>query len=318
MPKRNITLASWKTSGPFQRQLAWNYYEQKFYNLFMGAYKFNGITPEQQHYILKKLYFDGKISAFIVAGSKLPFDEVPTNTNEWPNGMIAFCPFAPFEFDITDFPVKVNLVQIRGAQFIPTTAQVVNKDVCLCYIQRSKKSIYSVVEYFIQRIVDVEMTIKTNLKSLKTPWLIATTPENEEKMKKLWQKINDDDEALYLSASEIENLKVLATGSNYNIDKLYSYKQALENECLTYLGIDNIGIMEKKEHLITDEVNSNNDLINDHSDNFLTCLENWCKAIKDVLGYEMSVEATSSPVSAEKETKEQEKDDVDLDTEVEL
>ena len=64
--------------------------------------------------------------------------------------------------------------------------------------------------------------------------------------------------------------------------------------------------MEKKEHMISDEVNSNNDLINDHSDNFLSVLQNWCKKIKDILGYEISVEATSSPVSAKAETRQEE------------
>ncbi|MBR2651409.1 hypothetical protein IKD48_01130 [bacterium] len=309
MSKKTLTLASWKSNGSFQRSLAWQFYEQKYFNLFMGAYKFTGITEEQQNYILKKLYFDGKIASFIVEGTKLPEGEVPENTNEYPNGLIAFVPFAPFIFNIYDYPVKVNLVQSRGAQFIPTGPQVVQRDVVITYIQKNKRSVASMVEFYLQKIVDVEMTIKTNLKSLKTPWLIATTPENENKMKLLWEKINNDDEALYLSASEIEAIKVLTTGTQYNVDKLYQYKQALENELLTYLGIDNIGIMEKKEHLITDEVNSNNDLINDHSDNFLSCLQDWCKRIKDVFGYDISVEATSSPVSAKKETSEDDNSD---------
>ena len=307
MGKKTYTLADWKTKGCFERSLAYQFYIQKYYNLFMGAYKFNGITMQQQDYILKKLWAEGKIASFIVAGTKLAEGEVPTNVNQYPNGMIAFCPFAPFLFDIYDFPIQVNLVNVRGAKFIPTTPQVVNKDVVIGYAQKSKKPVLSIVEYFIQKIVDVDMTIRVQLKSHKVPFLIATTPENESKMKALWDKINADDEVLYMSPSEIESIKsVLQTGNAYIIDKLYSYRQALENELLTYLGIDNMGIMEKKEHLINSEVNSNNDLINDHSDNFLSCLKDWCDRIKKYLGYEISVEATSSPVSAEKETKEQE------------
>ncbi|MBO7694990.1 MAG: hypothetical protein J6T10_20420 [Methanobrevibacter sp.] len=306
MSKKYNSLASWKTQGCFERSLAYQFYIQKFYNLFMGAYKFNGITPRQQEYILRKLWAEGKIASFIVEGTKLEEGEVPTNVNQYPNGLIAFCPFAPFTFDIYDWPIQVNLINVRGAKFIPTTPQVVNKDVVIGFAQRSKKSVRSVVEFYVQKIVDTEMTIRQQLKSHKVPWLIATTPENESKMKALFDKIMTDDDVLYLSASEIEALKVLATGNDYKIDKLYSYKQALENELLTYLGIDNIGIMEKKEHLITDEVNSNNDLINDHSDNFIACLENFCEAIRNVFGYQISVEATSSPVSAKNEENESE------------
>lgn len=309
MSKKSYTLADWKTKGCFERSLAYQFYLQKYFNLFMGAYKFNGITYEQGQYILKKFWAEGKISAFVVEGTKLGVDEVPKDVNQYPNGMIAFVPFAPFLFNIYDYPVQVNLINVRGAKFIPTTPQVVNKDVVIGYIQKSKKSVLSVVEFYIQKIVDVEMTIRVQLKSHKVPWLIATTPENESKMKALWDKINADDEALYLSPSEIESLKVLASGNAYIVDKLYSYKQALENELLTYLGIDNMGIMEKKEHLITDEVNSNNDLINDHSDNFLTCLKDFFERIREVLGIEISVEATSSPVSAKEQTRESEADE---------
>ena len=307
MAKKSNSLANWKTNGCWQRGLAYDFYIQKYFNLFMGAYKFNGITLEQQHYILKKLFFDGKISAFIVEGTRLPEGVAPSTTQEYPNGMIAFVPFAPFEFNIMDFPVKVNLIQVRGAQFIPATPQIVDRDVCICYIQRNKKPISQVVDFFVQKIVDVEMTIKNNLKALKTPFFIATTPENEDKMKRLWEKIDSDEGVLYLSPNEIEAIKVLATGTQYNVDKLFNYKQALENELLTYLGIDNLGILEKKEHMITDEVNSNNDLINDHSDNFLSVLKDWCERIKNVLGYDISVEATSSPAGAKKEQKQEDK-----------
>lgn len=309
MAKKSNSLASWKTTGCWQRGIAYDYYLQKYFNLFMGAYKFTGITPEQQHYILKKLFFDGKIASFIVKGTKLEIEEVPETPNEYPNGMIAFVPFAPFLFDITDFPIQVNLVQVRGALFIPRKTQIVDKDVVICYIQRNKRPVVDMVNFFVQKIVDIEMTIKNNLKALKTPFFIATTPENEDKMKRLFEKIENDDDVLYLNASEIDAIKVLQTGTQFTIDKLYAYKQALENECLTYLGIDNLGIMEKKEHMISDEVNSNNDLINDHSDNFLSVLQNWCKKIGEVFNYQMSVEATSSPVSAKAETREEEQEE---------
>ena len=307
--KKYYSVAGWTQSGSVERSLAYQFYLQKYYNLFMGAYKFKGITPEQQEYILRKLWAEGKISAFIVEGTKLEENEVPTNVNQYPNGMIAFVPFAPFMFNINDWPIQVNLVNVRGATFIPTTPQIVNKDVVIGYAQKSKKSVLSIVDFYLQKIVDVEMTIRVQLKSHKAPWLIATTPENEAKLKALFNKISNDEEVLYLSASEMEALKTLQSGQQYIIDKLFQYKQALENELLTYLGIDNLGVMEKKEHMIDSEVNSNNDLINDHSDNFLTCLQDFCERIRKYLGYEMSVEATSSPVSAEKDKENIEEDD---------
>ena len=309
--KKIHSVAEWLQSGNIQRSLAYQFYLTKYFNLFMGAYKFKGITYQQQDFILRKLWAEGKISAFIVEGTKLPKEAVPSDVNEYPNGMIAFAPFAPFAFDIYDWPIQVNLIALRGAKFIPTKPQIVNKDVVIGYAQKSKKSVLSIVDFYLTKIVDTEMTIRVQLKSHKAPWLVATTPENEEKLKNHFKRIESDEEVLYLSADEVEALKVLSGGNVYIIDKLYQYKQALENELLTYLGIDNLGIMEKKEHLTNDEVASNNDLINDHSDNFLSCLETFCESIRKVFGYEISVEATSSPVVAGKEENENEEDNED-------
>lgn len=301
MPKKFLSVNEY-IDASFKRKLTYQYYYNKYFNLFMSAYKFKGITEEQQDFILRKFWADGKVAAFIVEGTKLKNDEAPTDVNQYPNGKIAFAPFAPTTFNIYDWPIKVNLIALRGAKFIPTKEQVVNKDVVIGYVQKNKKPVKEMVDFYLVRIVDVEMTINVQLSSHKAPWIIATTPENEEKLKKLWERIQNDDEAFYCSAEEIEAFKSLEGNKSYIIDKLFSYKQALENELLTYLGIDNLGIMEKKEHLVGDEINSNNAIIDDHSDSFLSCLEEFCDRIKKHLKYtEMEVEATSAPAQYEEE-----------------
>ena len=286
-------------TGSQSRVRAKQFYRNKYFNLFMSAYKFKGIQPEQQDFLLRKFWELGCVAAFIVPGTKTSDELIMNSVNDYPAGVIAFTPFAPALFNIYDWPIKVNLIQLRGAKFIPTTMQVVNKDCVIGYAQRNKKPVWEMVEFYIDKIVDTELTINSQLRAHKVPYLIATTPENEATLKSLMRKIDNDDVEIYLSASEIEAIKTLQTGNAYIIDKLFQYKVALENELLTFLGIDNLGILEKKEHLVVDEANANDDLINDHSDNFLKSLEEFCERIKTYLGYEISVEATSSPVVAE-------------------
>lgn len=309
MPKKVHSIQQWLNNGSIQRQLCYQYYLTKYFNLFMGAYKFNGITPIEQDFILRKFWSEGKIASFILEGSKPMAGEEDRNDN--PNGVIGFAPFAPFEFNIYDYPTKVNLIQLRGSKQIPTKPLEVDKDVVIGWCQRSKKPVLAVVDYYLERIVNTEMTIRVQLQSHKCPWLIACSPENETKFKRLFERIESDENVLYLDAGDVSALQTLTGGNAYIIDKLYQYKQAIENELLTYLGIDNLGILEKKEHMITDEVNSNNDLINDHSDNFLKPMQEFCDRINATFGYNISVEATSSPVSAEKSdpAEESEEDD---------
>ena len=288
------------------RSFAYQFYLNKFYNLFMNAYKWKGIDERQRDFLMRKLWANGQICAFIVDGTKPNESASSATVDNYPNGMIAFTTFAPILYDINDWPITVMCTQTRGATFIPRTPQLVNKDVVIGYAQRNKKPVLAMVEYYINKIVDTEMTIRVQLISHKAPWLVATTPENEQKVKKLFERISNDEEVLYISADEIDALKTLVGGNAYIIDKLYQYKQALENELLTYLGIDNVGGIEKKEHLMVDEVNANNDIINDSSDCFLDCLEEFCERVKNVLGFPLEVEATSSPVVAESNKKGEE------------
>ena len=313
--KKVITTNSWSNSTSYKRKATYEFYYHKYFNLFMNSYKFNGITREQQDYVLRKLWATGTIASFIVEGTKLPEGEAPTSVNEYPNGMIAFAPYAPSQFDIYDFPIKANLVRVRGATFIPDTIQVVNKDIVIGYAQRSKRSVASIVEFYVNKIVDVEMTIAVQLTSHKVPWLVATTPENEEKLKRLFQRIENDEEVLYISADEVEAIKSLQGGNTYIIDKLFDYVKALDNELLTYLGFNNLGSIEKEEHLVVDEVNANNEVISDNSDNFLNSMQEWCERIREVFGYEMSVEATSSPVVKEQPQEDEEKGEEQDDNE---
>ena len=305
-------------SSEYNRKKIFNMYMSKYYNLFMGAYRITNITENQQEFILRRCWSMGKIAGFIVGGTKKTQTDIELeeakmekgvlSVNDYPDGMIAFTDFAPRTYDIYDWPIVVNLVCSRGATFIPRTAQNVNQDCVIGYCQKNKMPVKYIVEFYVSRITDIEMAIRQQLNSHKVPWLIASSPENEEKMKSLFDKIQNDDDVLFLSANEVESLKVLQGNTSYIIDKLYAQKQAYENELLTYLGIDNLGQMQKKEHFVVDEVNSNNELINDFGDCFLDCMKAFCQRVKDYLGYDMEIEAIARPVQQE-QPKEQEKGD---------
>ena len=58
----------------------------------------------------------------------------------------------------------------------------------------------------------------------------------------------------------MNNVDVLNTSSPYLLDKLQQQKRELFNELLSFLGINNNNV-EKRERLIVDEVNANNEFI---------------------------------------------------------
>lgn len=254
-----------------------------YYSLYLNSYKFSGdIDYQQKDFILKRLWADGKIACFNikeVAGSE-----------EYPHGLAVFTPFAEAYWNIYDFPVKVNLINIRGVKFIPATPQIVDEEVVIGYAQRNRKSIFSFVNYYAERMTDVLMVIRMNLKTTKMPWLIGGTPESHEKLRTLFEKLEQDDPELFIDSDDIDKFKALVSGAPYNIDKLYSYYCALENELREFLGFNNIGVNEKKEHLISAEVGANNAIVEANKNCLFDMLKEFFERVRDVLGIEINVE----------------------------
>ena len=301
MAKRNFKRND--DNAILSRQVIKNFYILKYFNLYMNAYKFPTLDYQQSDFLLRKMWSIGRIACF-----KLPYV-----TPDHPQGEVVFCPYGAIKLNIYDFPVEVSLIKLKNVSFIPTRPMKVDEEVVLGYAQRNKHSVFEMLLPIIEKIVDVEMVLRTALKSQKTPWLVGYTPENEEQRKQLKEILDNDESYLFIETEDVNQFKAIVSGANYNCDKLYNLKQCLENEAMTYLGFNNLGINEKKEHLIGDEINVNNEVIESHGECFLDCLKEFGERVGKVLGYNMPVEL-NKPDSIEddpqdKEDKEIEQDD---------
>lgn len=297
------------------------FYENKYYSLFINSYKFSNLTSEQQRYLLTEFWTRGCINAFILEGS-VPektlqgslSNSSPSTvaTSENPNGLLIFTPFASSQFNIYNYPTVIIPINTRGASFIKTKPMIVGKDCVIGFAHPSHAPIRSLVMFYVEQIANVENTIRTNLFVHKLPRLIICTPEDRARVDELMNKIESGEHKLFLAVDDWQAIKnVLDSGGSYIIDKLYQYKQALENELLTFLGIDNIGL-EKRERLIVDEANSNNAIINDHSDSFIDCMKDFCEEVSKVLKYPLTVEAKSSPATSEYQKNEEDTTNVTM------
>lgn len=268
-------------------------YLNKYYNLFMNSFKWTGLTPEEEDYIMRKFWENGTVAAFEIKNAD----------------MLGFAPYAIQSYNMYDFPETVNLINTRNVPFIPAKIQVVNEDVVLGYFQKNKKPVRDIVEYYIERISQVEMVINTNLQTHKLPMLIGVSPTDEQNAKDIIRRILNNEVAVFMNADELNLVKSIANGSQYIIDKLYQYKTELENELLTYLGIDNANIQESR--VTVDQVNANNQMINDNAQGFETTLKTFCEKIGEVLGYAISVETSFEPVQSYHEEPQEDKNDSD-------
>lgn len=289
------------------RKEAFTYYYNKYFNLFMNSYLFEGIDYQQSDYLMRRFWSDGKVSAYL--------NKKTIGSTKYPQGQLIFTQYAPINYNIYDYPVDVTLINKRGVSFIPGTPQQVDKDVVLGYCQRNKKSVSQMVEYYVNKIVDIEMVIKLNLQAHKTPFLIGVNPESKARMEALWNNIQDDNPKLFVELEDVQNVNTLITGSPYIIDKLFEYKCGLENELKEYLGINNMGVTEKKEHLISTEVEANNEIVANSGDCFYDVISDFCKRIQEVFGYPISVimnKAMPTTESGDEDDEQDKEDDEDV------
>ena len=254
----------------------------KYFNYFMDSYIINGPAPEANDYIMKQFWAVGTVASFPIK-----------HTDE-----IGFAPYATQKYNMYDFPEVVQIINKKQLPFFPVGNQVVKKDVVIGWIQSNHKSINDIVNYYIDRLVTVEMVINTNLQVSKLPWLIGVTPTDIQKAQDIVDRILNDEPVIFADVDDLNMIKSVVTNTPYIIDKLYMYKTSIENELLTCLGLDNVISQRGAERLIVDQVNANNAVINANQESFLRHLQVFVDEINEAFGVSFSVEATHKPVES--------------------
>ena len=141
------------------------------------------------------------------------------------------------------------------------------------------------------RLFETERTIDVNLIAQKTPVLIEGDTKTILTLKNVYMQYSGNTPFIFGNKQfDISNkLNVLKTDAPYLIDKLELHKHEIWNECMTYLGINNANT-DKKERLITDEVDSNNDLINYYLNCFYKTRKQACDLINEKYGLNITIE----------------------------
>ena len=148
--------------------------------------------------------------------------------------------------------------------------------------------------YYARRMAEIDDIIMQNLRQQRVPYLFATDENNSFSMKTLYDRIYQGEPAIFVDKTMLngnsENIMVIPTLAPYLVDKLQIQKQEMERELLTFLGINNT--IEKKERLLTDETNSNNQFIQMCSDIDFKTRQKACEEINAKYGLNIRVKET--------------------------
>ena len=158
------------------------------------------------------------------------------------------------------------------------------------------------VTFYANKIAEAERTMDVNVKSNKTPIAFLCDDKDALTMKRIFRQIDNNDPAVFLDRSlNLKDIEVLDLKARFLGKDLMDYKKSVENELLTFLGLNNVP-QEKKERLITDEANSNNQLISSFADLQLEARERACEAINQMFELNISVHRRQQPMENPVET----------------
>lgn len=161
------------------------------------------------------------------------------------------------------------------------------------------------IMHYVNKITEAERTMDVNIKACKTPVIFACDDKDVLTFKRIFQQVDGNVPAIFADRGlNLDSITAFQTGVQFMGNDLMDYKRSVESDMLTFIGQNNTPV-DKKERLITDEAEANDELIESFADLQLQARQKACEEINEMFGLNITVEVRE-PVEKPVETVESE------------
>ena len=269
-----------------ERQIIKKHFMKKFEIIALNLFSWENLPPTIEERYIEKALFDKGLVCLV---DDKNFGEIVVgcsysqNMNIWgePTEVITsgYNYIKTFSIENT---INTTYTRYNDDNEINTAIVCQNNDLAL--------STREILEYYVNKLVEVELSTFTNVYLQKFPFLINTTKDNEMTMKTLISKV-DKGSPYIMYNKKIADLTTAVDVFNLNVpfvaDKLLQYRFETEREIYTLFGFNNN--FEKKERLLTDEINVNNDFINCNIDSMFKKRKQFAELMNAKYGWNVKV-----------------------------
>lgn len=191
-------------------------------------------------------------------------------------------------FNVYNIPIQRRAYAVNGYQ---ATRDDTNSVIIYSNQLHNGMSVYNRLVQYAKDLYLIDSIIMVNVNAQKTPLMLLADEKQMLTLKNLYMKYDGNQPFIFGDRNDLNpnSIQALITGAPYVADKLYELKQNIWNEVLTFLGVPNVQ-MNKKERLITDEVNRGLGGVFASRYSGLLSRQQACEQINDMFGLNLSVE----------------------------
>ena len=217
--------------------------------------------------------------------------------------------------DTPDYGVIPQYATLSGYNvfYRPTTALITNPlfgtlnrqidvDCTIIKIQPSYSSIMDIINYYADMLALCSQSISINLINTHTATIFpASDKATAETVKKMYDKVASGEPAVFVGKKMFDDMGnpiwqpfEKDVKNLYISDMILSDMRKIENQFATEIGLPNANT-DKRERMITDEVNANNVETASRPELWLQTLQAGCEKTRSMFGVDVSVDWNVNP-----------------------
>ena len=273
MDKDSYKLLSYKSVAQMANNMTFSYYYYKLTLIARSLFKWENLPNNMdERWIEKYLFTSGKcifykdpVLGYMVAGLS---EQGGINCYGDPT---------------TVWPVAEN--------YVYNGEQLVNGD--NCYIIRNNDlmlPIFPTVRYYSFKLTNIDRAIDVNIEAQKTPTVVRCSDKQRLSLKNAINQRKDNEPVIW--TSDDANISDMVSSLDLNppmvFKDLQTQKHMILNEIFTDFGINNAN-MDKRERMVANEVEANNEQVKASEDVMLKVREEACKQINRIFGTNIKV-----------------------------
>ena len=162
-----------------------------------------------------------------------------------------------------------------------------------CYVIRNNDLMlpnFPIVRQYAFKLTNIDRAIDTNIEATKTPIIVRCSDKQKLSLKNAINQRRDNEPVIWSTdqANIGDMVSTLETNAPVVFPQLQTQKHMILNEIFTDFGINNAN-MDKKERMVANEVEANNEQVKVSEDVMLKAREQACKEINRIFGTNISV-----------------------------